>query len=140
MLYLSLACKMKPPGIFFIVPIVLGLLTMVDCTKVPPLPSPSTTFAGNYGGNETCLLNGNLSDTLHIVATGATQVSITNLYGLPNAVTGSISNDSCVIQPQLNNGYVVQGLLLLSNDTINLSIIASSFGREDKCTAVLIKQ
>jgi hypothetical protein len=133
--------KMKLPPNFFIIPIILGLLLCIaGCAKAPSPTLPSARFAGNFGGYETCLFNGSSSDTLHIVSSGAAEVSITNLYGLSNAVTGTISNDSCVIQPQVKNNYVIQGLLILSNDTINLSIMATSFGRQDKCTAVLVKQ
>ena len=132
---------MKRESIFFIELIAfVGLLCVAGCTKVPAPTLPSARLSGNFVGKEICLLSGNLSDTLRIVATSATQVNIVNLYGLPNAVTGSISNDSCVIQPQLNNNYVVQGLLVLANDTLNLSLVVTSFGREDKCAAFLIRQ
>jgi hypothetical protein len=126
--------------VFTTVLISMSLLLCCAGCKKKPAPWPSLSFVGNFNGNESCLLNGAQSDTLHIVATNATSVSITNLYGLSQLVTGSISNDSCVIQPQISGNYVLQGILLLSSDTINMSIIASSFGREDKCNAVLIKQ
>ena len=132
---------MKPASIIFIGSTALALLLCLGaCTKSPPAQLPSARFAGNFSGNEICLLNGNQTDTLHITATGASQISIANLYGLPKSTIGNVSNDSCVIVAQLDNNYVIQGLLVLHNDTIMLSLIATSFGREDKCTAILVKQ
>jgi len=127
-------------NIFTVILISIGLLLCSAGCKKKSAPWPSLSFAGNFKGNESCLLNGAQPDTLHIVATNANSVSITNLYGLLQPVTGAISNDSCIIQPQISGNYVLQGILLLSSDTISMSIIASSFGREDNCNAVLIKQ
>ena len=80
------------------------------------------------------------TNTISIVATDDSTVSVTNLYGLGKALSGKVVHDSCTISPQICDTVVMQGLLILSGDTLNLSIIASSFGREDKCNAVLIKQ
>ena len=117
-----------------------------SCKKVspsPPIPWPSKNFAGVFSGNDVCLISGTRADSITIVATAATQVNITNLYGSGKVFYGTVSNDSCYIQPQVyNNGSgnaVMQGNFVMTGDTINLFIIVSTFGQEDKCTAVLVK-
>ena len=120
----------------------LSLLVYAASCKVEPnkAPWPSLQFVGNFTGNETCLLSGAQANSLSIVATSDSTVSVTNLYGLGKSLTGKVVHDSCTISPQICDTVVMQGLIILSGDTLNLSIIATSFGREDKCNAVLIKQ
>ena len=119
--------------------IITGLIFFqASCKKSPVWDS--SKFAGNYMGAETCLLTSPQSSTISIVATSATQISITNLYGLGKSLVGSVSHDTCTIQPQICDTFVMQGILILSSDSLNLAIIASSFGKEDKCNAILIKQ
>ena len=118
--------------------IITGLIFyQSSCKKAPQWAS--SKFAGNFSGNETCLLSGAQRASLKIVAINDTQVNITNLYGITKSLIGNISHDSCTLPPQIADTLVMQGLLILSSDTLNLSIIASSFGRENSCTAVLIK-
>ena len=120
----------------------LGLLFYGSACKVEPhkTSGPSLRLAGTFTGNETCLLAGGQTNTISIAAINDSTISVSNLYGLGKSVTGTVLHDSCTIQPQICDTVIMQGLLILSGDTLNLSIIASSFGREDKCNAVLIKQ
>jgi len=113
-----------------------------SCKKETGQSTPwvSLNFAGNFSGTENCLLSGTRSNNISITAINATQVSINNLYGFGKSVTGNISHDSCIIQPQICDTLIMQGMALLSSDTLTLFIIASSFGKEEKCNAVLIKQ
>ena len=110
---------------------------VVSCKKEAPWAS--SLFAGNFSGTETCLLTGVQPNSLNIVATSATQVSITNLYGQSKPLIGNVSHDTCTIPPQICDTFVIQGTLLLSSDSLSTFVIASSFGKEDKCNAVLIK-
>ncbi len=127
---------------FIVLSLALGLLFYGSACKVEPHKTtwPSLRLAGTFTGDQTCLLANAQTNTITIVATDDSAVSVTNLYGLGKSVTGKVVHDSCTISPQICDTVVMQGLLILSGDSINLSIIASSFGREDKCNAVLIKQ
>ena len=116
----------------------------VEPNKVAPTPWPSLKFAGNFSGNDICLIAGSQSNSITVMATDTTKVNITNLYGTGKVFKATISNDTCTIPPQVyNNGTgnaLMQGLYVITGDTITLSIIVSTFGQEDKCNAVLIKQ
>jgi hypothetical protein len=124
---------------------VAGLFMASGCIKEPPpVPWPSRSFAGVFIGNEVCTQSVSTLDTITITATAAKQISITNLYGSGKVFYGTINNDtSCTLEPQLyNNGNgnaVLQGSFLLTNNTIRLNLIVSTFGLEDNCNAVLVK-
>lgn len=125
----------------------LALLTLFfSSCKPEPKNTPwlSLNFAGKFSGNDVCLVSGSQPDTINIAAAGAAQVNITNLYGSGKTFTGNLSNDSCYIPSQFyNNGTgntELWGSFVLTSDTINLFLIVSTFGHEDKCSAVLVKQ
>jgi len=134
------------PGPFFLI-IVFSLCFIVlipGCKKeTAKTPWPSQVFEGNYTGTEVCSASGTQLNTISITATSATQISISNLYGSGKSFTGVVSNDSCIIQPQIyNNGAgnaQMQGNFVLISDTINLSILVATFGQQDICKAVLVK-
>ena len=142
--YVLLAMPNKTGLVFLSVVFVACLaLFSSSCKKVPPPPWLSLNFAGTFSGNDVCLLSATQPDSITVVATGATEVNITNLYGPGKVFYGNVSNDSCYIVPQVyNNGTgnaIMQGNFVMTGDTINLFIIVSTFGQEDKCTAVLVK-
>ena len=119
---------------------VLGLL----CTSCKKEASKqvvwaSSAFAGNYGGSEYCSFNAASPGNITISAINDSTVSIADLYTSGRSVTGYISHDSCVIHPQISDTVILQGLIILKTDTLNLTIIASGFGQQNKCTAVLLR-
>ena len=117
-----------------------GIIFYGASCKKEAKPWASSLFAGNFSGNESCILSGTGQTSIRIIAINDTQVSVTNLYGVNRSLIGNVSHDTCNIPPQIADTLVMQGILLLSSDTLNVSIIASSFGRENRCSAVLIKQ
>jgi hypothetical protein len=116
------------------------LILSVSSCKKKAAPWDSLQFAGTFSGTETCLLSGTPANTLNIAALSDSTIGITNLYGLMKTLTGNISHDTCIIQPQLCDTVLLQGMMIISADSLRLNIIATSFGRENKCNAVLIKQ
>ena len=137
----------KRSSFFLAIAFAVCIMLFVPACKVEPLPKPvwpSLNFAGVFSGNDICLISGTQPDSITITATATAQVSISNLYGSGKSFTGTVSNDTCYIQPQVYNNVtgnaVMQGSFVMAGDTINLAIIISTFGQEDKCNAVLVKK
>lgn len=120
------------------------MLFISGCKKESPAtPWRSLVFAGTYAGADVCSVSGTEANTISIIATDSTQISISNLYGVQKNFTGVVSSDTCIIQPQIfntgNGNAQMQGSFVLISDTIYLSIIVATFGQRDICNAVLVK-
>ena len=125
----------------------MGLMLLVfSCKKETVKVSPwlSSKFEGIFAGNNVCYRAGVQPNSITITASAPTQISIANLYGSGKAFTGTISNDTCIIPPQLydagNGRSIMQGSFVLRSDSVMLGIIVTTFGQEDICNAVLLKQ
>ena len=115
-----------------------------ESAKSTTAPWLSLNFAGSFSGNNVCSVSGTQAGSITVAATTPTQVSITNLYASGKTFYGTVSNDTCFIQPQIyNNGSgkaVMQGIIVHSSDSVMLEMIVTTFGQQDKCSAVLVKQ
>jgi PKD repeat protein len=121
----------------------VGSTTQNITVAVPAITS--SNYVGTFTGSQVCTLTGTTNSSITIAANGYLGIYILNLYGISASLKGTINGLQGTIPPQIFNtgagNMLLQGSITLSADynTINLSLMVTSFGKTDNCQATLVK-